>query len=295
MSFQHILVPGIFLPGEKQQRLMAQSFPYQSRQQNILSRINCSWSGVFILKIAACAGGQQLGQRLLQCTGYKACRVTQHECPFSGCRTWDVLMRVEGGAKHWMPFICFPLCRSLHKPGISGCSHTPITPSCILSEWNSRVDVTEWQDPPADRNLVPTPQEPGQAVSDQEVWWGSVSSSNDVDKPPTPSPHPHPTPSPHPTPTPTPHPIPTPYTPPHPTPCRCVCRLVDSLTIVILTLRPPGGDSSSTSLLLQPDWPVWLMYVSQKCLFNQLLKQLINQFHNQIFKQFCCFFFCFVF
>lgn len=182
----------------------------------------------------------------------------------------------RGGAKHWMPFICFPLCRSSHKPGISGCSHTRITPSCILSEWNSRVDVTEWQDPPADRNLVPTPQEPGQAVSDQEVWRGGVSSSNDVDKPSTPSPHPTPA--------------------PRPTLCCCVCRLVDSLTIIILTLHPPGGDSSSTSHLLQLDWPVWLMYVSQKCLFNQLLKQSINQFHNQIFKQFCCFvLFCFFF
>lgn len=75
----------------------------------------------------------------------------------------------------------------------------------------------------------------------------------------------------------------------HPTLCRCVCRLVDSLTIVILTLRPPGGDSSSTSHLLQQDWPVWLMYVSQKCLFNKLLKQLISQVHVKIFKQFCCF------
>lgn len=110
-------------------------------------------------------------------------------------------MRVEVGAKHWMPFICFPLCRSLHKPGISGCSHTRITPACILSERNSRLDVTEWQDPPADRNVVPSPQGPGQAVSDQEVWRGGVSNSNIEEKPSTPTlpPHPHThSPAPHP-------------------------------------------------------------------------------------------------
>lgn len=152
-------------------------------------------------------------------------------------------------------------------------THARITPACILSEWNSRVDVTEWQDPPAGRNLVPTPQEPGQAVSDQEVWRGGVSSSSDGEKPSTPPPHT--------------------LTTPHPTLCHCVCWLLDSLAIVILTLRHPGGDSSSTSHLLQLDWPVWLTYVSQKCFVKQLLKWLIDQFHTQILEQFCPVFFFF--
>lgn len=37
------------------------------------------------------------------------------------------------------------------------------------------------------------------------------------------------------------------------------CRLGGSLTVVIITLHHPGGDSSSTWHRSQLDWPVWLM------------------------------------
>lgn len=39
-----------------------------------------------------------------------------------------------GGVKHWRPFLCFLLSTSLHKAGISSCSHTHITPDCVSSQ-----------------------------------------------------------------------------------------------------------------------------------------------------------------
>lgn len=74
----------------------------------------------------------------------------------------------------------------------------------------------------------------------EAAWVVQIVKTSPSSHPPPASPHPH---LPHLT----------------PTLCRCVCRLVDTLTIVILTLRHPGGDSSSTSHRLQLDWPVWSM------------------------------------